>query len=213
MFAFLDGLQNPIPLGTSNLLHETSGYTSHELIIILRKSKCHFGKEDDRLRIVPCRVDELVCCDESSNPEGPFCFFYATVFKKVLLRLPLSIFQKELLTELNVAPAQLHPNSWAFIRGFSILCSQFDISPTVEVFLYFSEAKRLGRQLWIFFNGISGRALLTLFQSSYKNFKGKFLKFRCNKRYLTFMNGFPLYWTEKPRFQGARRLEDLSPLD
>ena len=29
---------------------------------------CHFGKEDDRLKIVPCREDELVCCDESSDP-------------------------------------------------------------------------------------------------------------------------------------------------
>jgi len=88
-----------------------------------------------------------VCCDESSDPDGPFCFFYTTFFKKVLLRLPLSIFEKELLTELNVAPAQLHLNSWAFIRAFIILCSQLDISPTVEVFLYLFEAKHSGRQL------------------------------------------------------------------
>jgi len=37
--------------------------------------------------------------------------FYATVFKKILLRLPLFNFEKELLTEINVAPAQLHSNS------------------------------------------------------------------------------------------------------
>jgi len=83
----------------------------------------------------------------------------------------------------------------------------------VEVFLYFYEAKRLGLQLWVFFNGVSGRALLTLFQSSYKNFKGKFLKFRCNKRNPTLLVRFPLYWTEKPRFQGARCLKDLPPSD
>jgi len=61
--------------------------------------------------MVECREDEPICCDESSNPDGPFCFFYATFFKKVLLRLPLSIFEKELLSELNVDPAQLYPNS------------------------------------------------------------------------------------------------------
>jgi len=65
-----------------------------------------------------------VCCDESLDLEGPFCFFYAVVFKKVLLCLPLSVFEKELLTELNVAPAHLHPNSWAFVHAFTILCSQ-----------------------------------------------------------------------------------------
>jgi len=70
-----------------NLLDETSDYTSHELIVILRKSKCHFGREDDRLRIIPCREDELVCYDESWDPKGPFYFFYTTVFKKVLLHL------------------------------------------------------------------------------------------------------------------------------
>jgi len=30
--------------------------------------------------------------------------------------LPLSGFKQALLTEINVAPAQLHPNSWAFVR-------------------------------------------------------------------------------------------------
>jgi len=44
-----------------------------------------------------------------------FATFMPLFLKKVLLRLPLTIFEKELLTELNVAPAQLHPNSWAFI--------------------------------------------------------------------------------------------------
>jgi len=71
--------------------------------------------------------------------------------------------EKELLTKLNVASAQLHPNNWAFIHALSILCSQLGISPTVEVFLYFYEAKRLGHQLWVSFNGEVGRALLTLF--------------------------------------------------
>jgi len=92
---------------------------------------------EDNVKTVECREGEPICYDESSNPGGPFYFFYATFFKKVLLRLPLSIFEKELSTELNVSPAQLHPNNWAFIRAFIILCSQFDISPFVEVFLYF----------------------------------------------------------------------------
>jgi len=56
------------PWAPSNNLDETSFYTSHEHIVTLRKNDCHFGKEDDRLKIVPCREDELVCCDESSDP-------------------------------------------------------------------------------------------------------------------------------------------------
>jgi len=112
-----------------------------------------------------------------------------------------------------VAPVQLHPNNWAFVWGFSILCTQFGLLPSVEVFLYFFEAKHLGCQLWVSFNGVVGRALLSLFQQSYKGLKGKFLNIRCNKKDLTLLDGFPLYWTKKPNFQSAWHLEDMFQRD
>jgi len=127
-----------------------------------------------------------------------FCFFYATFFKKVLIRLPLFILEKELLTELNVAPAHLHLNSWAFIRGFIILCSQLDISPVVEVFLYFFEAKPSGHQLWVSLNSAPERGLLTFFQSYYKQFKCRFIEVRASAGDPSLLDGFPLYWSPNP---------------
>ena len=38
-------------------------------------------------------------------------FMYQTVFKCVGVRLPFTPFERELITEINTAPAQLHPNS------------------------------------------------------------------------------------------------------
>jgi len=107
------------PLASNTLLGETSIYTSSEEIVRYMKSerpkKCILGRENDRgLKLVPCREDEPICCDESSDPDGLFCYFYTTVFKKVFLHLPLYNFEKEI----NVAPGQLHPNSWAFVRVF-----------------------------------------------------------------------------------------------
>jgi len=61
--------------------------------------------------------------------------------------LPLTGFEWALLTETNVAPAQLHPNSWAFVRAFGILCNHFEHTPSVDVFLYFFEAKSPGKKL------------------------------------------------------------------
>ena len=142
-----------------------------------------------------CRVNEPVCCDESSDSEGPFCFIYSTIFKKLFLCLPFSSFERALLTEINFAPAQLHANSWAFVRAFSIFCHHFGHQPSVDVFLYFFEAKSLGQKLWVGFNGVFGSVLLTLFQQSYKGFKGKFFKIRCNKNNPSLLDGFPLYWT------------------
>jgi len=70
----------------------------------------------------------------------------------------------------------------------------------MEVFLYFFEVKHLGCQLWVSLNDAPGRALLTLFQSSYKNFKGKFLKIQASTRDPTILDRFPLYWTPEPKF-------------
>jgi len=124
------------PWAKKELLTETSYYTTRLCIGELRDGGCVLSKKHEGfVKTIECKEGEPICCDESSDPDGPFCSFYATFFKKVLLRLPLSIFEKELLTNLNVAPAQLHPNSWTFIRAFVILCSQLEISPTVEVFL------------------------------------------------------------------------------
>jgi len=89
----------------SNLISETSSYTSHEKIVALRKKKCRFGREDNWIFLDPCSPDEPVCCDEAISLGNPFCYIYATVFQRVHLCLPLSDFEKELLTELNVAPA------------------------------------------------------------------------------------------------------------
>ena len=163
------------------------------------------------MRVVPCRVNQPVFYDESSDSEGPLCFIYSTIFKKLFLRLPFASFERALLIEINVTPAQLHPNSWAFVRAFSILCHHFGHLPSVDVFLYFFEAKSPSQKLWMSFNGFAGRVLLTLFQQSYKGFKGKFFKIRCNENDPTLLDGFPLYWTQKLRLKKPRCLEDLPP--
>jgi len=63
----------------------------------------------------------------------------------------------------------------------------------VDVFVYFFEAKSPGKKLWVSFNGVAGRVLLSLFQQSYKGFKGKFFKIHSNKFDPTLLDGFPLY--------------------
>ena len=106
---------------------------------------------------------------------GPI-FLYQTVFKRVGLHLPFTTFERELLTEINTAPAQLHHNSWAFARAFEIMCGYLGILPSVDVFLHFFEVKKQGKSLWVSFSGVAGRILLTLFQNSYEGWKGQFFR-------------------------------------
>jgi len=81
----------------------------------------------------------------------------------------------------------------------------------VDVFLYFFEAKNPGKRLWLSFNGVVGRVLLTLFQQSYKGFRKKFFKVCCSAHDPTLLDKFPLYWVEKPGLKKSRSLEDLTP--
>ena len=154
-----------------------------------------------------------MCVDYHADPEEPFFFAYSTIFKRLKLCLPFTGFEGAFLTEVNVAPAQLHSNRWAFVRAFSILCSHFGHTPSVDVFLYFFEAKNPGKKLWMSFNGVAGRVLLTLFQQSYKSFKGKFFKICCSKFDPALLDGFPFYWVEKPGLKKPRCLEDLASQD
>jgi len=101
-----------------------------------------FGRESDAyISVHPCAEGEPVCVDNRANEGEPFFFFYQTVFKRITQRLPFTSFERELLTEVNVAPAQLHPNSWAFVRAFSILCNHFGHPPTLDIFLHFFDVK------------------------------------------------------------------------
>jgi len=83
----------------------------------------------------------------------------------------------------------------------------------VDAFLYFFEAKNPGKRLWLSFNGVAGRVLLTLFQQFYKGFKKKFFKVSCSVHDPTLLDGFPLYWVEKLGLKKLRSLEDLTPPD
>ena len=136
-----------------------------------------FHKEhDSKVAVLPCLPGEPICADDKGNNGELFCFIYTTLFKKVKLRLPFTRFERDLLTELNIAPAQLHPNSWVFIRAFQILCAHLLLPASVDVFLFIFEAKNPGDRLWVSLNGIAGRSIFSIFQQSYKDWKGKFVK-------------------------------------
>ena len=51
-----------------------------------------------------------------------FFYMYMCHFSQLHLRLPLDDFTMGVLRELNVAPTQLHLNSWAYMQAFRVLC-------------------------------------------------------------------------------------------
>jgi len=173
-----------------------------------------FARRDDvDIFVRPCTPGEPVCGDERSNNGVPFFYFYQTVFKHIGMRLPFSGFKRELLTEINVAPAQLHPNNWAFVKAFGILCGYFGQPPLVDIFLHFFEVKKHGKSLWVSFNSITGRVILSVFQQSYKGWKGKFFKVCFSKHDVATLDGFPLYWVHEVKLTKPKSLDELLSTD
>jgi len=163
-------------------------------------------RHDEDIVVLPCTPGEPICGDERSNNGVP-------LFKRIGMRLPFSGFERELLTEINVAPAQLHPNSWAFVKAFGILCGYFGQPPSVDIFLHFFEVKKQGKSLWVSLSNITGRVILSLFQQSYKGWKGKFFKVCCSEYDRTALDGFPLYWVEEVKLTKPKSLDELPSTD
>lgn len=145
----------------------------------------------------PCYPKEPICKD-GRNENTPFYYSYTIVFSELGVRLPLDPFEKELLSTINIAPAQLHPNSWAFVRAFHILCTHLGIVPSTNMFFYFFESKTSGCSSWTFISTFNNRVLVTEYQSSYKHFKRKLLKICSSPNRPNILEGFHLYWLGSP---------------
>ncbi|KAL4381201.1 hypothetical protein AHAS_Ahas04G0109800 [Arachis hypogaea] len=86
----------------------------------------------------------------------------------------------EVLRSSNLAPSQLHPNSWAFMKMYQLLCKELDVRPTLNILFYlfvvtipYSSTKKSG---WISFRAIQGRKVFSIFDDSFHDFKNHFFK-------------------------------------
>ena len=66
----------------------------------------------------------------------PQFFIYKTLFDIIGVRLPFTNFESRVLTQVKVAPLQLHLNSSAFVLSFEIL-----MEFSLNVFFSFFQAK------------------------------------------------------------------------
>ncbi|KOM43977.1 hypothetical protein LR48_Vigan05g158200 [Vigna angularis] len=111
----------------------------------------------------------------------------------------------EVLRVLNVAPSQLHPNSWGYMQAFAVLCRAVGIRPTVGLFLHFFRCRPVEKRGWVSLISEPGNALLELYLQSYRGFKDKFFKVSitpAGQRHFFGGDGnpkFPLYWTQDPQ--------------
>ncbi|RDX92421.1 hypothetical protein CR513_25438, partial [Mucuna pruriens] len=88
-----------------------------------------------------CQQGESVCMCLTEGAE-PFFYLYDTLHSKLGIKLPFTHFERAILHALNVAPTQLHPNSWAFVQAFELLCEDLGKAPSLGVFFWFFSPRK-----------------------------------------------------------------------
>jgi hypothetical protein len=106
------------------------------------------GREEDVI-IEPCRKGEKVCILLPDGVPSHIFYTYSHVLEDLNVKIPFTDFECEILKFLNVAPTQIHPNSWAFIRGFEILAKGKGFEPTVGEFCSFYRTKGVDEGTWV----------------------------------------------------------------
>ncbi len=161
------------------------------------------SRDPDYFRILPCGPTERVCLDRA-GVGPPFFYMYVCFFSDLRVSLPFDKFTMGVLRALNVAPTQVHPNTWASLQAFRLLCDVMRLRPTPSSFLcyYGSHPGRLAS--WLSLAGRPGSVLFDPFAVSYKRFKERFVKVVIRPEATAFFFDragrprFPLYWTSKP---------------
>ena len=95
-----------------------------------------------------CGVTDHVC-HSRENALHNFFFVYNTFFADLHITFPFDDFSIGVLRILNVAPTQLHPNSWASLQTFRLLCRIFRLQPTPESFLYYYNTRSSTYVSWL----------------------------------------------------------------
>jgi len=143
-------------------------------------------------------------CHGQEGATEKFFYMYMCHFSKLHVRLPLDDFTMGVLRALNVAPTHLHPNSWAYMQAFRVLCQSLYLQPSPYAFLYFYDTRPRQPTTWLSLISHPSISRLDAFSQSFKHFKDGYFKVVVKEEGKShFLNAywstkFPFSWTGTP---------------
>jgi hypothetical protein len=177
------------------------------------------GREEDVV-LLSCDPDERACDQEMAGEGDESYFVYTAVLEEFGVKIPFTPFEMDVLKFLNVAPTQIRPNSWAFIRGFEIQCKSLGLEPSVAVFFQFYGTKDVNKGTWISISAHSGKRLFPTYACNFKKeWRDTFVRVQGSPGCSTssvLVNGepkFPLRWTSTPLAVRGYDLDEMSPYE
>ncbi|QHN97907.1 uncharacterized protein DS421_18g631410 [Arachis hypogaea] len=179
----------------------SSSFVSVESLSELRGMDFVKGGSGVVVELQPCSSSDRVC---ERRGDWEYFYMYTPCMVEIGVKFSFSSFECDVLTQLNCAPSQLHPNSWALLRAFQCLMDYLSFSCSLSLFFSLFQAKGVRKGLWVCLSSFPGRSLFLLYKSSFKNFKSLFVKVRSSEfEYPFYLDDelsekFPLYWCSEP---------------
>jgi hypothetical protein len=174
------------------------------------------GKECDVI-VEPVDSNDLATM---VNLEPPHYFLmYGVVVQTFNLWFPFTPFEVSLLHTLNVAPIQLHPNSWGFAKAYQIICLALGLTPSIGVFFSFYHIKSFTADRLVSLCALPHRALFALYANNFKHYQDSFYRVRGGPRCQDVMYDsdgtplFPFYWSPNPRLIKGPNVDNLSSFE
>lgn len=171
----------------------------------------------DLFRIGVCNPNERVFHGKGTSTED-FFYVYTYLFRRMFVRIPFTRFQAAVLKRMNVARSQLHPNGWACIQAFLVVCSTLGLSPSLSVFFHYFHVRPIAKRGWVSLTSIQ-EGLFKAYSESFKDFKTKFFKIiikEGGRNQFRDSEGEPLflyYWTEKSARIDIVPTKKMTPAD
>ncbi|RDX84137.1 hypothetical protein CR513_34862, partial [Mucuna pruriens] len=183
-----------------DVLENQSVMTRSEVESLVVEGKWVRTSHARQLTVVRCGKKERVC-DAAKEGEAPFVYMYETVLADLGVVLPFEFFEADVLRMLGIAPSQLHPNGWAAIQAFRVVCLALGVLPTAPVFLSHYTA-RVGQSVgWVSLTPLPNTGL-----SPPTRLPTRALRAVAEEgHFCVDPRPLPLYWREPSKFKGLVR--------
>ncbi|GAU32709.1 hypothetical protein TSUD_101300 [Trifolium subterraneum] len=199
----------------STSMEISSSFTTDGFVSTFRQVVQVSGERgENRVVIDPIALGEFVTTVNEQEPH--YFYMYTHVLQTLHLWLPFNSFECQILRVMNVAPYQLHPNSWAFLKAFQVACEGPGLVPTVGVFFCFFHVKNVSPHSLISISSQPNKGRFSLYASNIKSYRDTFVRFRCGEGFPELMfdvSGdrlFPFYWSSSRRLINGTRTSTLN---
>ena len=132
----------------------------------------YIGRSEDWEVLLSSTSDRV--CSEYENHVFPM---YEVVFKDIGFQLPFLDFQREVFRWTKLSPSQIHPNAYAFMRAFELVCNYLKVPAFKNVFFTIFTVQH-GND-WVSFR--QTKKMFEIFAGKVRSFKERFFVIRLKR--------------------------------